>query len=570
MQNQIAAHGGNLINLYLSEDSLDREKLAAGDMPEWHLTPIQLCDIELLLNGGFSPLQGFMSQADYDGVTNNMRLEDGTLWPMPIVLDVPEDFAASLNKGDSIALRTPEEALVATLEISDIWTPDKALECEKIYGTKDKNHPGVKYLLENSGNVYIGGKLKGIEPPVHYDFRQYRHSPESLRAEFTQRRWRKIIAFHTRSPMHRAQTEVATNAAISNEANLVIHPAIGITKPGEPDPYTRVKCYEAVVNRLPQPTTMLSLLPLAMRMAGPREALWHAIIRRNFGFTHIIIGKDHGSSGNDSTNLFYEPYAAQAFVKEHETEIGIEVIPVDHRVYVQERAEFLPLKDVGDDQTTKTLHRDELHRRLWEDLEIPDWFSYPEVITALKRAYIPRHVQGLTIFFTGLSGSGKSTVANALAVRMLEQNKRTVSLLDGDHIRKSLSSELGFSKEHRDINILRIGYVASEIAKAGGIAICAPIAPYEKTREAIRDLLHEKGAGFVEIHISTPLETCEARDRKGLYAMARKGLIKEFTGISDPYEIPENPDLRIDTTETSPQEAVNTILLKLEHLGYLR
>ncbi|HET6726069.1 MAG TPA: bifunctional sulfate adenylyltransferase/adenylylsulfate kinase [Gammaproteobacteria bacterium] len=566
----IAPHGGELQELYLSEAEAAEAKKAAADYPSWDLTHRQLCDIELLLSGGFSPLTGFMNRADYDGVVENMRLESGTLWPMPITLDVTREFAKDLKEGDAIALRDPEGVLIALLDVGDVWEPDKAVEARGVFKTTDEAHAGVRYLMRTANPVYIGGRLRGVEAPTHYDFRHLRRTPREVRDYFKKLGWHQVVAFQTRNPMHRAHLELTFRAAKQVEANLLIQPTVGMTKPGDIDHYTRVRCYEHLIKRFPENTTALSLLPLGMRMGGPREAIWHALIRKNHGCTHFIVGRDHAGPGKGSDGEpFYGPYEAQELLKQHQDEIGIQMVPFQMMVYVKERAEYAPTDEVRGDETALVISGTEFRRRLHEGLDIPDWFSYPEVVEELRKTHPPRHQQGFTVFFTGLSGSGKSTIANALMVKLMEQGGRPVTLLDGDLVRKHLSSELGFSREHRNINIERIGYVASEITKNGGIAICAPIAPYADTRRKVREMIEPLG-GFLEIHVATPLETCEQRDRKGLYAKARAGVIKEFTGISDPYEAPENPEMTIDTRECTPDEAAHSVIVKLESLGFLK
>ncbi len=563
-------HGGELKNLYLGETEIEQEKKRGRDLKSWDLTDRQVCDIELLLNGAFSPLEGFLTEAEYDSVVKDMHLPNGILWPMPITLDVTEAFAGSLEQGEAIALRDKEGVLIATLEVSDNWTPDKAREAKLVFGTEDLKHPAVNYLMNIAHPVYLGGKLKGVEAPMHYDFKSLRDTPAEMRARFKKLGWRKVVAFQTRNPMHRAHQELTFRAAKEHEANLLIQPVVGMTKPGDIDHYTRVRCYEHLLEQYPEQTTSLSLLNLAMRMGGPREALWHALIRKNYGCTHFIVGRDHAGPGNDSNDEpFYGPYDAQDMMKKYAEELDITMVPFQLMVYVEERAEYMPIDQTTDDQTVLNISGTEFRRRLQQGLEIPAWFSYPKVVEELRKSYPPRHKQGVTIFFTGLSGSGKSTIANALLVKLLETGDRPVTLLDGDHVRKNLSSELGFSKEHRDLNIQRIGYVASEICKNGGIAICAPIAPYTATRRIVREM-NEAFGGFVEVHVATSVEVCEQRDRKGLYAKARAGIIKEFTGISDPYEAPENPEVTIDTADLSPDLAAHRILVKLESMGFLR
>ena len=563
-------HGGELKNLYLSETAADEEKQLARDYPSWDLTARQLCDLELILNGAFSPLEGFLDRDEYESVVAEMRLPSGVLWPIPITLDVTDEFAAEISEGDRIALRDPEGVLVATMQVGDIWTPDKVVEANGVFGTEDELHPGVNTLMLGTHGTYVGGRVTGVEPPTHYDFKLLRDSPAELRGRFRKLGWRKVVAFQTRNPMHRAHYELTWRAARDTEANLLIQPVVGMTKPGDVDHFTRVRCYELILEQYPEQTTALSLLNLAMRMAGPREAVWHAIIRKNYGCTHLIVGRDHAGPGaNADGEPFYGPYEAQDMLKQHQDELDITMVPFQQMVYVEDKGEYVSVDETTPEQKVLTITGTEFRRRLQEGADIPDWFSFPNVIEELRGSYPPRHEQGYTVFFTGLSGSGKSTIANALMVKLLEHGGQRVTLLDGDHVRKNLSSELGFSKEHRDLNILRIGYVASEITKNGGVAICAPIAPYSTTRRQVRELIEPLG-GFIEVHVATPLEVCEARDRKGLYAKARAGIIKEFTGISDPYEEPEDPELRIDTQSLSPDLAAHQVLVKLESLGFLR
>jgi len=563
-------HGGELKNLYLDEVGARAEKTRSRDLPSWDLSMRQTCDIEMLLNGAFSPLEGFLGEKDYRSVLAKTRLASGVIWPMPITLDVTPAFADKIEEGATIALRDAEGVLIATMDVSSIYRPDKAAEAKAVFGTTDETHPAVSYLMRRANDVYLGGKLRGVEVPSHYDFKHLRDTPRELRERFQKLGWRRIVAFQTRNPMHRAHQELTFRAAKEVEANLLIQPVVGMTKPGDVDHYTRVRCYEHLIKAYPEQTTALSLLPLAMRMGGPREALWHAIIRKNYGCTHFIVGRDHAGPGKDSSGKpFYGPYDAQNMLKEHEKELGITMVPFKNMVYVEDKAQYFPDNEVEPGMRTLDISGTELRRRLQEGADIPEWFSFPEVVAELRRTHPPRHRQGFTVFFTGLSGSGKSTVANALMVKLMEMGGRPVTLLDGDVVRKHLSSELGFSKEHRDLNIQRIGYVASEITKNGGIAICAPIAPYAATRKLVREMIEPLG-GFLELHVATPIEVCEARDRKGLYAKARAGILKGFTGIDDPYEVPEKPELRLDTAELTPDLAAHRIIVKLESLGFIR
>ena len=555
--------------LYVSYESAQKLKIEAGNLTSWDLTPRQTCDLELLMNGGFNPLKGFMSEDDYNGVVKDMRMADGTLWPMPINLDVDEKFAEGVELGQDIALRDQEGVILAIISVTDKWQPDKSVEAKGVFGADDIAHPAVNYLHNQAGKVYLGGPVTGIQQPVHYDFKARRDTPNELRAYFRKMGWRKVVAFQTRNPLHRAHQELTFRAAREAQANLLIHPVVGMTKPGDIDHFTRVRCYEAVLDQYQSSTTTMSLLNLAMRMAGPREAIWHGLIRKNHGCTHFIVGRDHAGPGKNSAgDDFYGPYDAQNLFRKHEEEMGITLVDFKHMVYVQERAQYEPADEIEDGVTVLNISGTELRRRLTEGLEIPEWFSFPAVVKELRKTKPARSKQGFTVFFTGLSGSGKSTIANALMVKLMEMGGRPVTLLDGDVVRKNLSSELGFSKEHRDLNIRRIGYVASEITKNGGIAICAPIAPYTATRRAVREDIEQFGA-FLEVHVATSLEECERRDRKGLYKLAREGKIKEFTGISDPYESPVNPELAVETENVEVDNCAHQVLLKLESMGLI-
>jgi sulfate adenylyltransferase len=555
-------------SLLVSEKRAAELKEEALHLPSWDLTFRQIWDMELLLNGGFSPLKGFLVKADYESVCDRMRLTDGSLWPLPVCLDVTEEFAASLSNGDRVALRHPEGMLLAVITVSDIYTPDKASEAKRVFGTTDESHPGVSELVRHMHPVYIGGKVEGVELPPHHTFRHLRHTPQELRNEFARLGWTKIVAFQTRNPLHRAHVEMTRRAAAQIEGNLLLNPVVGLTSPGDVDYFTRVRCYEAVLKKSPAKTTALSLLPLAMRMGGPREAVLHCIIRRNYGCTHFIVGRDHAGPRNAQGEPFYGPYDAQELATEHAGEIGIEIVSFEEMVYCEDLGQYVGRSEVPEGSRVLNLSGTELRRRLQEGADIPEWFSYPEVIQELRVRYPDRTRQGFTVFFTGLSGSGKSTVANILMAKLMESRSRPVTLLDGDIVRKNLSSELGFSKEHRDLNIQRIGFVASEITKNRGVAICAPIAPYQSVRQQNRDLIQQYG-GYIEVFVSTPVEVCEKRDRKGLYAKARAGIIKGFTGIDDPYEAPEKAEIVLDTTDRSPEDCAQEILLHLKNEGYM-
>jgi sulfate adenylyltransferase len=556
-------------DLLVDEADAQALRTASLGFPSLTLSRRQLCDLELLLNGGFAPLRGFMERATYDGVVSDCRLPDGGLWPIPVVLDVDAAFAEKLAPGQKVALRDAEGFMPAVLTVGEVWEADKGREAEAVYGTGSIAHPGVRYLMERIKTHYVSGSLEGIQLPAHHEFEDLWDTPQELRHMFAKMGWRNVIAFHTTDVIHKLHRRVIIDAAKEHQARVLIHPAVGETKPGDLHHYARVKCYKAIQRHLPHEMTALSLLPLAMRMAGPREALWHALVNRNFGCTHFIVGPDHASPPVNGAGAFYAKYAALELAVSRAEDLGIEIIPQPEYRYIPARRAFLPDTEIaGRGLDSVKIGRTELREMLLHDREVPDWFSYPEVLAELAKVYPPRSRQGITLFFTGLSGSGKSTLANIVFAKLIEAGGRPVSLLDGDIVRQNLSSELGFSKAHRDINIRRIGFVASEITKNGGVAICAPIAPYRETRRAVRELIEQHGA-FIEIHVSTPLDVCEARDRKGLYAKARKGVIPEFTGISDPYDVPEHPELRIDTSELAPAEAAQEILLYLFKEGYL-
>ena len=572
MENYAVPHGGGeLVDLLVDAARAEALKDASKDFHSLTLSQRQLCDLELLMNGGFTPLDGFMNQAAYDAVLERMQLPDGTLWPIPIVLDVDAGFAEKLETGSKIALRDGEGFMPAALTVEDIWEPDKAREAELVYGTASDQHPGVRYLNEQVKQVYISGRIEGIETPIHYDFESLWDTPQELRHLLQKMGWRRVVAFQTSKVMHRLQRDITLEAAKQVGGHILLHPTVGMTKPGDLHYYARVHCYQAIRRHFPHNLAMLSLLPLAMRMAGPREALWHGIVHKNFGCSHFIVGPDHASPpvGGNGQAIFYSQYAAQDLIEKHRDGLGIEMVPVESHLYVPRRGRYLPVSEIErDGEEGLSFSEAELRERIARNADIPDWFSYPEVITELKRVCPPRSRQGFTLFFTGLSGAGKSTLAKIIYAKLVEAGGRPVTLLDGDIVRQHLSSELGFSKEHRNINVNRIGFVASEITKNGGVAICAPIAPYTAMRRSAREMIEEHGA-FIEIHVATPLETCEDRDRKGLYAKARQGLIPEFTGISDPYEVPENPELRVDTTGLNPMEAAQEIYLYLLREGYL-
>ncbi len=565
----IDPHGGELVNLVADAQRGAELKAESHDWLTWDLTFRQTCDLELLLNGGFSPLRGFQTRADYEAVCASMRLADGTLWPIPVTLDVPEELVRKLGPSTILVLRDQEGLLLAALHVHDVWKPDRMVEAEAVYGTTSREHPGVADLIDGTHPYYVGGRLEGVQLPIHYDFRPLRSTPQELRVEFGRLGWPRVVAFQTRNPMHRAHHELTLRALKEIGAGLLLHPVVGMSKPGDVDHYTRVRCYQAILGRYPPSTAKLALLPLAMRLAGPREALWHAIIRKNHGCSHFIVGRDHAGPGrNSSGQPFYPPFAAQELVQEHVPELGIQIVKFTEMVYVEGLDTYLSEDEVPVGAQIRSLSGTDLRRRLVDGQDLPSWFTFPEVVQQLRRCYPPRRCQGFTVFLTGLAGAGKSTLARILEAKLLEAGGRSVTLLDGDRVRRVLSPELGFSKADRDLNIRRVGFVASEITKSGGIALCAPIAPYDSVRREVRSTI-ERWGGFVLVFVATPLEICEQRDRKGLYAKARAGFIQQFTGISDPYEPPADAEVVVDTTHLTPEESAQTILLYLEREGYV-
>jgi sulfate adenylyltransferase len=534
------------------------------------LSSRQLCDLELLLNRGLFPLTGYMERTDYDAVIKTMRLLDGTIWPIPICLDVDEQTADKLSVGARVALNDQEGFLLAILTVGEIWQPDKKIEACSVYGTDDPaKHPGVLQLYDRVNDWYVGGRLEGVSLPIHYDFQHLRLSPSETVRTFTMNGWRRVLGFHTDEYLHCAHREMVITAAREAGAAIFLHPVAELSHPGNLDYYTQIRCYQAFTGKFPANMIKLGLTPFSSRKAGPKEALWQAIIRKNFGCSHFMVANDHADplAGSDREERFYPRGEAQKMVEDYATETGIDMVPQREMGYHQHLKKYVVLDQVPNEEVA-TISSQELRRRMIDGEEVPNWFSYPEVVDQLQCSFPPRSKQGVTIFMTGFSGSGKSTIAKVLLVKFMEMCDRPVTLLDGDIVRKNLSSELSYSRQHRNLNITRIGFVASEITKNGGIALCAPIAPYEESRQANRDLISRYG-GYVEVHVSTPLEVCEQRDRKGLYAKARAGKVKGVTGVTDPYIPPSNPEITIDTTNITPMEAVQEILLYLEEQRYV-
>ena len=559
----------SLVNLVVDDERRQLLKDLSFNLPDITLDQQHLCDLELLSTGVFSPLDRFMSQSDYASVLDRMRLQDGTLWPLPITLDISETTARSLEPGQSVTLRDPEGFLLAIMHIEEIWPVDREAEARAIYGTTNTHHPGVDYLFHRCGDYYMGGNLEVLSPPLRFDFRQSRLTPHEVRDMYRKLGWKRIVGFQTRHPIHRPQFEMTLHAMQQANANLLLMPVVGMTKPGDFDHYMRVRCHKLIGHHYPPDSHILNLLPLAMRMAGPREALLHTIIARNFGCTHFIVGHDHAGPGKDRDGRdYYDSQAAHELAEDFADEIGMEIVALNEMVYLPFEDEFRFVDAVPEGAQTISMSGTDIRDRIGSGKRVPSWITFPEVIAEMRRSFPPPRRRWFTVFMTGLSGAGKSTIAQVLFSKFLEKGDRPVTLLDGDIVRRNLSSKLTFSKEDRDINVRRIGFVAGEITKNRGIAICAPIAPYEVTRREIRQLIETYG-GFFEVHVATPIDTCEKRDRKGMYAKARAGLIKGFTGVDDPYEPPHNPEVVVDTTDLTPEEAAHQILIKLGQRGYI-
>lgn len=534
-------------------------------LPRLNLKGRALHDLEVMLVGGFLPVVGFMNEEDYLSVVKSMRLADGTLFPMPIVLDVPETCPHMV--GDRILLCDSFGNPLATMDITSRFTPDKEAEVLGVYGTVDRTHPGVDHIFRDLHDVYLGGPVTKIALPVRNDFKQFRKTPAELKALFKERGWDKVVGFQTRNPMHRAHFELVKRAHKKIGAPVLVHPVVGMTKPGDIDYVTRVRTYNVVCNTYGKDFTELSLLPLAMRMAGPREAVWHSIIRKNYGCTHFIVGRDHAGPGKDKDGKdFYGPYEARELALLHADEVGITIVDSDELAYSKTRNEYVATNEVTEDDEIANISGTEFRRKLREGEDIPEWFSFKESIDILRQSVKRDTRPGVVLFFTGLSCSGKSTLAQLLLARLQEVQDREITFLDGDVIRDHLSKGLGFSKEDRDTNVTRVGFVAGEVAKHGGIAICALIAPYRDARRQVRNVVEHYGE-FIEIFVDTSVDECARRDTKGLYEKARKGLIKNFTGVDDPYEAPEAPELIAKTEGNTPEELVEHILTYLIERG---
>ena len=565
MTQLISPYGNTLVNLLVSPDQCAEKTAHAKTLPVVNLSARAICDFELLATGAFSPLTRFMNQADFEAVVHTMRLADGTLFPMPITLPVPDN--ANLTLDSEVALADERNNLLAIMRLEELYTWDYEATSHEVFGTLDTRHPIVAEMTRWH-KLFASGALEVLSLPKHYDFVHLRRTPAEAREELATFGKSNVVAFQTRNPLHRAHEELTKRAARSIDGTLLLHPVVGMTKPGDVDHYTRVRTYRALVENHYQPKeVLLSLLNLAMRMGGPREAVWHAIIRRNHGANHFIVGRDHAGPGNDSTGKpFYGPYDAQELVAQFADEIGVKMIPFKELVYLADENRYEEDDKVPQGATVKKISGTQVREDyLGKGVQLPAWFTHKEVAEVLAESYPPLHRQGFVVWFTGLSGSGKSTTAEIFSVLLLEHG-RQATMLDGDIVRQHLSKGLGFSAEDRDTNIRRIGFVAGEISRHGGAVVCAAISPYRATRDEVRAMV---GENFIEVFVDTPIEVCEERDIKGMYAKARRGEIKGFTGVDDPYEAPLKPEVVLTTTDHTPEQNAHKLIAYLRSRGFV-
>jgi sulfate adenylyltransferase len=562
----ISPFGGTLVNLTLAGKEREEWIEKAGHYPSIQLSPRSLCDLDLIACGGFSPLARFMGKADYDSVLSSMRLADGTLFPIPVTLPV---HAQALPPGaEFLALRDEHNNLIAVMRLEEAFAWDPKEEARQVLATNDPRHPLVSEMI-TWGNRCVSGELRVLNPPRYHDFADLRRTPAEVRSLLEKMGHANVVAFQTRNPLHRIHEELTKRAAAEVGGSLLIHPVVGMTKPGDVDHFTRVRIYRALVEKYYDPgATLLSLLPLAMRMAGPREALWHAIIRRNYGATHFIVGRDHAGPGKDSAGKpFYGPYDAQELVARFAAETGVTPVPFRTLVYLKDQKEYVEESQIPAGANVASISGTEVREEyLAKGKPLPEWFTRKETAEILSRTHPPRHQQGFCLWFTGLSGAGKSTTADVLTSLLLERGKQ-ITVLDGDVVRMHLSKGLGFSREDRDTNILRIGFVAGEIVRHQGVALCAAVSPYRAARNEARQMVGEEN--FITVYVDTPIAVCEQRDSKGMYARARRGEIKGFTGVDDPYEPPVDPEITLDTVRHTPEENARKIVAYLEERGFL-
>ncbi len=565
----ISPYGGALVDLVKTGEERDEILGRAPALPSIKITMRNLCDLELLATGAFSPLDRFMGKADYERVLHEMRLSDGILFPLPITLTAdPKELP---TVGEDLVLRNSNNDVMGVMTLEEVFHWDPETEGALAYGSTDAKHPMVSEMAR-WGQVCISGAIKVVNLPKYHDFVDLRRTPAQVRLMLEGMGNANVVAFQTRNPLHRIHEELTKRAAAQVGGSLIIHPVVGMTKPGDVDHYTRVRIYKALVdNYYDKKTTLLSLLPLAMRLAGPKEALLHAIVRRNHGANHFIVGRDHAGPGKDSTGKpFYGPYEAQEQMQKYEHELGVKMVPFEELVYLPDEDRYVEGRDVPAGARTLNISGTQVREDyLAKGKLLPVWFTRPETATILREMYPPRDKQGFCIWFTGLSGSGKSATTQVLTSLLLEHG-REVAILDGDVVRTHLSKGLGFSKEDRDTNILRIGFVAGEIVHAGGAVICAAISPYRNARNEARRMV---GDNFIMAYMDTPVEVCEERDAKGLYEKARHAVAAGhpmgFTGVDDPYEPPVDPEITLKGYGATPEENAREIIGYLQQQGFV-
>ena len=563
----VSPYGGPLVDLMTPPELLAEEKARVIGLPSVQLSDRAVCDLELLATGAFSPLDRFMGKEDHQRVLDEMRLASGHLFPIPVTLPVEPSAAIHLDR--DIALRTVKNDLLAVMTVEEIYEWDRAEVAAKVLGTEDPHHPFVAEMAR-WGKLQISGKLRVLNRPQRYDFQELRLTPAETRQRLQALGRPNVVAFNTRNPLHRVHEELTKRASEEVDGVLLLHPVVGPTKPGDVDHYTRVRCYKALVARYYDPSrTLLALLPLAMRLAGPREALWHAAIRRNYGANHFIVGRHQASPGVDSTGKqFYGTYDAHDLVERFAGELGVRVVSFRELVYLPDEGRYEEVSRVPASATAVSSSGTQVREEyLRQGKPLPAWLTRPETAEILAQAYPPRHRQGVCIWLTGLSGAGKSTLAELVA-GMLREHGRLVTVLDGDVVRTHLSKGLSFSKNDRDTNVRRIGFVAAEIVRHGGVVVCAVVSPYREARDDVRNMIPE--GQFIEVFVNTPLDVCESRDTKGMYAKARRGEITGFTGIDDPYEPPLDPEITLDTVHRDADASAREILRALAHEGFVR
>jgi sulfate adenylyltransferase len=578
----VPPHGGVLVDRIVADAEAAALRRRAGSLPVLRLDPRELADLELIAVGAASPLTGFLGEGDYASVVERLRLADGTVWPLPFTLAVPEDARVGVEPGAEVALHDSSGRLWGTIGVTDVFTRDPLHEARHVYGTEDPAHPGVAYLLARPRTL-AGGPVRVLPLPTDLPFAEHRLTPRALRAAIAERGWTRVAGFQTRNPIHRAH-EHLTKLALEFADGLVVHPLVGETKNDDVPAAVRFEAYETLLEAYyPPERTLLAAFPAAMRYAGPREALFHALARKNYGITHLIVGRDHAGVGR-----YYGPYEAQQiFDRFDRAEIGVAPLLFEPTFFCHACDTLASSRTCPHDETSRLeLSGTRVREVLRGGGRLPVAFTRPEVAEVLRAHYArgvgdghahgtpaPQAAPGVSagggyiVWLTGLSGAGKSTLAEALKARLADE--RAVEILDGDEVRTYLSKGLGFSKEDRDTNIRRIGYVARLLARNGVAVVTAAISPYREVRDEVRRLAEADGIPFIEVFASASIEALTARDVKGLYAKAIRGEIAHFTGVSDPYEAPLRPEVTAHSDRESVSSSLGRIVRALEERGLL-